>query len=121
MSIIVETIRKPTEDKEKVKTSMLNIFPDLRINEKGNILTGKCPSIDKFKEKLRNQRIRDTARKILLRGKKGNKTVFRINKQVAFIGKICFAEDSHPLGDITVTIKDENIDRIIEGITRKEK
>ncbi len=121
MNIIVETVCKPTEDKDKIRKAMLNIFPDLRINEKGNMLTGKCLSLDNFKEKLRNQQIRDSARKIFLRGKKENKTVFRINKQVAFVDKICFAEENHPLGDITVTIEDEDIDRIIEEITRKEK
>lgn len=139
MNIIVETVCKPTEDKDKVKTAMFNIFPDLRINceelkflalpnftpvkfvnNKGNKMIGTSSSLEGFKEILRESRIRDTASRILLRGREGNKTVFRINKQVAFVGKVCFAEEKHPLGDITVTIEDENIDRIIEEITRKE-
>ena len=119
MNITVETICKPTEDKDKVEKAMLNIFSDLRIDSKGNRMTGASSSLERFKEILRESRIRDTASRILLRGREGNKTVFRINKQVAFVGKICFAEEKHPLGDITVTIEDENIDGIIEEITRK--
>ncbi|MDI6917145.1 MAG: RNA-binding domain-containing protein [Thermoplasmatales archaeon] len=117
MKVVVETICKPTEDKDKIKKAVLNIFPELRIDDKGNRMTGASSSLDRFKEILRNHRIRDTARTILLRGEKGNKTIFKLNKQVAFVGKICFAEESHPLGDIWVTIEGENIDSIIEEIT----
>lgn len=117
MRITVETVCKPTEDKEKVKNAMLNIFPDLRIDDKGNKMVGVSSSLDRFKEILREGRIRDTARRILLRGKEGNKTGFKLNKQATFVGKVCFAEESQPLGDITVTVEDENIDRIIEEIT----
>lgn len=120
MNIIVETVCKPTEDKDKVKNAVFNIFPDLKIDYKRNRMTGTSSSLERFKEILRESRIRDTASRILLRGREGNKTVFRINKQVAFVGKVCFAEEKHPLGDITVTIEDENIDRIIGEITRKE-
>ncbi len=117
MNIIVETVCKPTEDKNKVEKAILNIFSDLRIDSKGDRVTGTSSSLDRFKEILRESRIRDTASRILLRGREGNKTVFRINKQVAFVGKVCFTEEKHPLGDITVTIEDENIDGIIEEIT----
>jgi len=117
MNITVETVCKPTEDKDKVKKAVLNLFPDLKIDYKGNRMRGTSSSLDRFKEILMESRIRDTARRILLRGKKGNKTVFKLNKQVAFVGKVCFAEEKHPLGDITVTIENENIDRIMEEIT----
>jgi predicted RNA binding protein with dsRBD fold (UPF0201 family) len=120
MNITVETVCKPTEDKNNVKKAVLNLFPDLKIDYKGNRMRGTDSSLNRFKEILMGSRIRDTARRILLRGREGNKTVFRINKQVAFVGKVCFAEEKHPLGDITVTIENENIDRIIEEITRKE-
>jgi len=117
MKVVVETVCKPTEDKDKVKNAMLNIFPDLRIDDKGDRMIGASFSLDRFKEILRSHRIRDTARTVLFRGKKGNKTIFKLNKQVAFVGKICFAEENSPLGDITVILEDENIDRIIEEIT----
>jgi len=119
MKVVVETICKPTEDKDKVKNAMFNIFPDLRIDDNGNKMIGTSSSLDRFKEIIRDCRVRDAARRILLRGREGNKTVFRINKQVAFVGKVCFAEEKHPLGDITVTIENENIDGIIEEIIRK--
>jgi len=119
MKVVVETICKPTEDKDKLKNAMFNIFPDLRIDDNGNKMIGTSSSLDRFKEIIRDCRVRDAARRILLRGREGNKTVFRINKQVAFVGKVCFAEEKHPLGDITVTIENENIDGIIEEIIRK--
>ena len=119
MKVVVETICKPTEDKDKLKNAMFNIFPDLRIDDNGNKMIGTSSSLDRFKEIIRDCRVRDAARRILLRGREGNKTVFRINKQVAFVGKVCFAEEKHPLGDITVTTENENIDGIIEEIIRK--
>ena len=50
------------------------------------------------------------------RGIKGNSTSFRLNKQVAAIGKISFSEESHALGDIEVIIESEDIEALIDSI-----
>ncbi|MCK4442997.1 MAG: hypothetical protein KAW09_00530 [Thermoplasmata archaeon] len=114
----MRTICRPTENVDKVMKSMLNIFPDLQIEQQDEELVGTGQSIDLLEEILRNQRIRSAARKVFHNSVDGNKLTFRLNKQVAYVGKVNFAERS-PLGDIEVTIEDDNlmvlIDRIAPG------
>ncbi len=116
--VVVRTICRPTENVDKVMKSMLNIFPDLQIEQQDEELVGTGQSIDLLEEILRNQRIRSAARKVFHNSVDGNKLTFRLNKQVAYVGKVNFAERS-PLGDIEVTIEDDNlmvlIDRIAPG------
>ncbi len=94
---------------------MLNIFPDLQIEQKDEELVGTGQSIDLLEELLRNQRIRSAARTVFLKAVEGNKLTFRLNKQVAYVGKVSFAERS-PLGDIEVMIEDDNLLDLIDSI-----
>ncbi len=112
----------PTEDKARVLGAITQIFPDAEIVG-DDILTATSASIELYGEILKRQRIRDAARKVMRRGLKGNTTSFRLNKQVAAIGKISFSEESHALGDIEVTIESEDIEALIDSIapnTRRE-
>lgn len=105
----------PTEDREKVIRALTAIFPDA-------ILTGTDPlegvanSVDAFGELLKRYRIRDAARAVMRRGVRGNSTSFRLNKQVAAVGKISFSQESHALGDIDVTITADDIGALIDSI-----
>jgi len=113
--VIARTVCKPTESVEKVMMSMLNIFPDLQIEQSDEELVGTTQAVDKLEELLRQQRIRSAARDIFLRSIEGDTLSFRLNKQVAFAGKVNFAEKS-PLGDIEVRIEDENLTELIDRI-----
>lgn len=106
----------PTEDPKKVQEALFKVFPECSLDEYEGGYIGRCSSPDRFKEIIRNLRIRDTARGVMLRGKRGNRTSFTINKQVAFVGKISFVEDAPPLGGIDVVIEDENLERLIDSI-----
>ncbi|MEM4729441.1 MAG: RNA-binding domain-containing protein [Thermoplasmata archaeon] len=197
--LTVEASVKPSEDGEKVRRAMLNIFPDLKFEEvesggreqgpeergtaeeriveggegrgggtgngtgketwagecvggKGEgkppageqrgpepviqsatgavtvqpeyRLVGRGESVAKFAELLRRQRIRDAARRVLLKGMKGESlTVFRLNKQAAFVGKVSFSEGESPLGDITVRLEHPGLMALIDSVapdTRKQ-
>lgn len=113
--VVVRTICKPTENHDKVMRSMLNIFPDLQIEEGDGELVGTSGSVDNLEELLRKQKIRSAARAVFRRSVEGDKLRFRLNKQVAFVGKVNFAESS-PLGDIEVTIEDDDIEGLIDRI-----
>jgi len=113
--VTVEADCKPTESPTKVKMAMLNIFPDLDFVNENDVLIGRTQSVEKLGEALRNQHIRDTAREVLLKGMKENKTSFVLNKQAAFIGKVSFATRS-PLGNIKVTIENEDLISLIDKI-----
>jgi predicted RNA binding protein with dsRBD fold (UPF0201 family) len=94
---------------------MLNIFPDLQIERTGEELVGVTESVETLEKLLKELRIRSAARTLFLRSTEGNKLRFRLNKQVAFVGKVSFAERSS-LGDIDVTIEDENLTDLINRI-----
>ena len=113
----------PTEDREIVTRAIQNLFPDAMI-EGDDPIIGRSGSLDAFAEALKRQRIRDSARAVFRRGISGNTTEFRLNKQVAAIGKVSFSEESHALGDIEVSIVSDDIRSLMDKIapdTRKEK
>lgn len=111
----MKTVCKPTESVEKVMRSMLNIFPDLQIERTNEELVGRTESTETLEKLLREQRIRSAARAVLLKSVEGNKLAFRLNKQVAYVCKVSFAERS-PLGEIEVTIEDERLLDLIDII-----
>ncbi|MDI9434400.1 MAG: RNA-binding domain-containing protein [Euryarchaeota archaeon] len=111
----------PTENLNKVIEALSNIFDydDLLITENQVTVTGSYSSLIFFKEFLEKQRIRDTARKILLKvlNQDSNKIEFKISKQAAFAGKINLVEDDlSPLGEIEVIIHTENPDELIDWL-----
>jgi len=96
--------------------ALLNIFPDSEIEECETGLVARTESSTRLKELLRKTRILDTAREVLNRGRQGDRTLFRINKQVALIGKISFVEGETPLGSIEVMLESEDLDEAIDEI-----
>lgn len=114
--IFISAPLNPTENLHKVEKAILNLFPDASIIHTQNKISATSKSVVRFSELLRTQRIRDAARSILLRNMRGTKTEFNMNKQVAYIGKISFAEGRSILGDIFVSIKNENLESLINEI-----
>ena len=64
----------------------------------------------------RKQKILDTTRSVMIRGKRGDRTRFFLNKQVAFVGKISFCEEKTILGTIKVLVIDDDIDALIDRV-----
>lgn len=110
VEVLIETRIHPTESEEKVIKAIKNIFPDaeLSVDEEGKVV-GKTNSLSKFRELLRLQRILDTARTEILRGKRGNEVTLYLNKQTATVARINFAEEDAVLSPIKVTIKLNNV------------
>lgn len=106
---------RPTEDANKVRRALLNVFPDLRIDASEDALRGTTESLDRLRELIRKLKIRDTARRVLLRGREGDRTRFDLSKQAAFSGRVSFAADS-PLGDIAVEIESDRLADIIDFV-----
>ncbi len=97
----------PTEDEERVKKAILNLFPDAKITVEDNSLNAIAPNMDYFIQRMKEQKIQDSARSILFDSVKDAGIVFHLSKQAAFVGKVNFTEGNSILGDITVTIKTE--------------
>lgn len=105
----------PTESKDKVEKAIRSIFPNVKF-EGDDPIHGTSSSIEMFSELLKRQRIRNAARAVLRRGTINRTTVFKLNKQVAAVGKISFSQESHALGDIEVAFESDDIDALIESV-----
>ena len=107
----------PTEIQEKVEKAISNFFPvELKLQEFGMSGEGDLESLRTLHLRLREERILDTARNILLNGIEGNTTRFRLNKQVASIGKLNFPAAEESLGSINVEISAQNLSELFKVI-----
>jgi len=121
----METEINPTEDEEKVKMAVANLFGNIstqtKPSYKGSILTAEAKgqeALVKLRNLLRMDRVRDAARKVLYEGLRGETISFCLNKQVAFAGHVSFSEEvaESPLGPIKVTIECENPRQLIDWL-----
>lgn len=100
------TTVRPTERVEKVVCAIEKIFPGLIMD----IRTDRIDAYDgptsllAFHELLRKQKILDSARSVMLRGRVGDVFQFQLNKQAAFMGIVSFPPEEEPLGSLHVQI-----------------
>ncbi len=106
----------PSEDPDKVRVAMERIFPGIEIEETEDGLSGRTDNLDRFSKQIRKQKILDTTRSVLIRGRRGNVTRFFLNKQVAFVGKVSFCEERTILGTMRVVVQDDEMDALIEDV-----
>ena len=125
IGIRVETEINPTEDEEKVKTAVANLFGNIPTHtepaHKGSVMAAEAKgqeALVKLRSLLRNDRVRDAARKVLFAGVRGETISFCLNKQVAFAGHVSFSEEvaESPLGPIRVVIECENPRQLIDWL-----
>lgn len=109
----VETACRPTEDPAKVKRAVLNLFPDLVFEREDERVVGHTSSLERLRELIRNQKIRDAARGQFLAGRQGDRARVQLSKQAAFVGIVNFSLGS-PLGDIAVEVESEDLDVAID-------
>ncbi len=128
MYVRVEAEARPTEDIEKVKKAVGNVFSGvLRVEERGNgviIVRGESSSptsLIKLHNLLRIYRILDAARKSLLKGLHGDTIVFKLHKQAAYVGKISFVDSDResPLGAITFYIETRDPEKLVDWLAPK--
>ena len=122
----VETRINFTEDESKVKRAVANILQNAsdktRISYGGKMLFSEAigqEALEKFRNLLAIDRIRAAARKVFLKGIKGGKISFCLNKQAAFSGHISFCEEfaESPMGPLKVTIECNNSRFLVDWLT----
>ncbi len=91
----------PSEDPNKVKSAILNIFPNCKTKIEKFSIKGESNDLHSLEKNLEN-----------------NSTWFYLNKQAAFADKIAICEESDesPLGPIKVILTSTQIDRIIDWL-----
>jgi predicted RNA binding protein with dsRBD fold (UPF0201 family) len=106
----------PTEDAERVRRCLLNVFPEAVLEEDEGTIRAKTDDLSRFKEIIRSHRILDSTRAVMLRGMTDDDIAFQMNKQAAFVGKISFVDGNAPLGHIEVIIKGDALEALIDGV-----
>jgi len=128
IDIRVEADVNPTEDPDKVKTAVENVFGnlefELKLQDRLKLLVAKSKGLSelaKFGDLLRRERIRDAARRVLLDGVHGKGLTFYLNKQVAYVGHVSFSNPTgeSPLGPIKVQIRCDNPTELIDWLAPK--
>ena len=111
----------PSEDLEKIKTSIFNLFPDLKIKIQENRLSGSSNDIEllsKVIKSIKNRQTVSVLSRIMKTNMAENSTWFYLNKQAAFVDVIalCNDADESALGPIKIVLNSNNIDDIIEKL-----
>jgi len=125
ISVQVEADINPTENEDKVKRAVENIFSNLewevKPQRRGSLLVGRGRGMDtltKLYNLLRRERIRDAARGALYEGLSEKSIIFYLNKQVAYVGHVSFCQPmaESPLGPIKVEIRCDNPRELIDWL-----
>ncbi|MET1101534.1 MAG: RNA-binding domain-containing protein [Pyrodictiaceae archaeon] len=125
VKIRVEVEVRPTEDENKVRRSLLNVFePDTIRREKygDRILlvaeSRSFRSLRKLHNLLRREKILDAARSYLLKGVSENTIMFKLNKQAAYMGRLSFVDMDveAPMGPILFIIEAEKPMEVIDWL-----
>jgi predicted RNA binding protein with dsRBD fold (UPF0201 family) len=128
--VYIEVEVNPTEDLQKVKQTVENIFGVVSFKLKsriwGQLLTGQSlgkMGLIKLSNLLKREQILAAARKIFVSQMTENSLTFYLNKQVAYAGHISFCQQTaeSPLGPIYVKIFHDNPLKLINWLAPKSK
>jgi len=119
--IIAKAPVNPTEDLDKVIGALSNVFDydDILIAEEMVTVTGNKSCLLPLKEFLEKRQIRDTARRMILKGwNEESKTInLKLSKQAAFAGLVNLVDDDlSALGEIEVEISTEDMEEFADWL-----
>jgi predicted RNA binding protein with dsRBD fold (UPF0201 family) len=111
----------PSEDPSKVKSAILNVFPNCETKiEKFSIKgdSNDLHSLEKIYDAINSTQSQKIYQRRLEKNLDNNSTWFYLNKQAAFVEKIAICEESDesPLGPIKVILTSTQIDKIIDWL-----
>jgi len=131
IEITVEATVNPTEDLGRVEKAIGAIVrarsvEKIELGKESYLLRAQAQGLDAlapFQAILRQDRIRDAARKILFSSILEKKIQFYLNKQVAYVSHASFSksETESPLGSIKVEISCGSPESVIDWITPRSR
>ena len=112
----------PSEDPEKVKLAVNNIFPDMELEVSDTQIVGKTNNfsvLSQISRSIHEKNIKNTYQRILKNNNDGDSTWFYLNKQAAFANTValCSEANESSLGPIKVILRSNDIEQVIESIT----
>lgn len=125
MKIEVYAKIKPTEDPNKVKKAVQNVFNgDIIVVDEGDgykrieAFSSSISSLERLYNLIRAKQIIAAARSYLYKGLRGKTITFMLHKQAAFAGKISFIDSDResPMGGIRFIIETDDPKRVIDWL-----
>ena len=112
----------PSEDPEKIKHAVNNIFPDMELEISDTQVVGKTNNfsvLSQISKSIHEKNIKNTYQRILKNNNDGDSTWFYLNKQAAFVNSValCSEANESSLGPIKVVLRSNDIEQVIESIT----
>jgi len=112
----------PSEDPEKVKLAVNNIFPDIKLETFDTEITGKTnnfSALSQISKSIHEKNIKNAYQRILKTNNDGESTWFYLNKQAAFVNivALCSEANESSLGPVKVILRSNDIEQVIESIT----
>lgn len=108
----------PSEEPAKVRAAVTALFPAAPIREGDGWIELETDSLESLRNLIWKQKILDAARRSLLHSldESGTRAVFELSKQAAFAGKLSFAVEESPLGDVVVAVEGEDLESQFKAI-----
>jgi hypothetical protein len=129
MRITVEAELNPTEDEAKVRRAVLNIFPAAKPEkvtkpdgfELVRVNGSSVGFLETFRRLIKQDKIRDAARKVIRSRVEGERITIYLHKQAAFAGHVsfCAPEGESPQGPIAIRIDTPTPDSVVDYLTAK--
>ncbi len=121
--VVVSTPLYPTEDGGAVRQAVANMFPTIELAAGGGRMWGETSgpeALARLRRRLREMRIRDTARSVIGSSIDGDALTFSLNKQSAYARVPNFSTGGAPLGDIDVTLKTAHPAAVAEWLCKTD-
>ena len=108
IDVEITTPLYPTEVRDRVETAIHALFPGADIEERHGELLAETHSMRRFAERLDEQNIVPTARRVFFRELEGDTFGFALKKAAAFEGVVNFVvDDPGEIGAIAVRVRVE--------------
>ena len=112
----------PSEDPEKVRLAVNNVFPDIELEVSDSNVVGETNNIQilsQISKSIHEKNTKNTYQRILKKNNDGDSTWFYLNKQAAFMNTVALCRAAHEasLGPINVILRSNDIQQIIDSIT----
>ena len=112
----------PSEDPEKVRTAISNIFPEIELEVSDFDISGQTNNIEilsQVTKSIHEKNTKNSYQRILRKNNDGDSTWFYLNKQAAFVNTValCSEANESSLGPIKVILRSNNVEQLIDSIT----
>ena len=112
----------PSEDPEKVRTAISNIFPEIELEVSDFDISGQTNNIEilsQVTKSIQKKNTKNSYQRILRKNNDGDSTWFYLNKQAAFVNTValCSEANESSLGPIKVILRSNDVEQLIDSIT----